>query len=62
MINIFLKNEVDNEINLVDNVENIAGHLTTDLDTDEIVNFYDSFSIKYWTLDINVKKLSLIHI
>lgn len=58
MINIFLKNEVDNEINLVDNVENIAGHLTTDLDTDEIVNFYDSFSIKYWTLDINVKKLT----
>ena len=58
MINIFLKKTIENEINLVDNVENIAGHFTTNLDSDEIVNFYDSFSIKYWTLDINVKKLT----
>ena len=58
MINIFLKKTIENEINLVDNVENIAGHFTTNLDSDEIVNFYDSFKIKYWTLDINVKRMT----
>ena len=54
MINILLSctNQIPDKINLVDYIENIPGHYSSE----EAKSYYNNFELNFWTLDYNAER------